>query len=175
MGFCGKFIFTFVPTNYFTHTHTTMASFTGEFEATVDSKGRVLFPSALKRQVSPEAGEKFVLNRGFEKHLNLYPFNEWKEITNKMSGLNLFETDARVFYRKFHDGATEMFLDGQGRLLLPQRLIGYAGIKKEIVFYAYANRIEIWSLTEFNKMISDKSVDYAALAEKVMGNKEKKQ
>ena len=55
--------------------------------------------------------------------------------------------------------------------MLPHRLMNYAGIKKDLVFYAYANRIEIWSLAEFNKMISDKSVDYAALAEKVMGNK----
>ena len=148
-----------------------MSVFTGEFECSVDAKGRVLFPAALKRQVSPEAGEKFVLNRGFEKHLTLYPYNVWKEITGEMSKLNLFETDSRIFYRKFHDGATEMFLDGQGRLLLPQRLMSYAGIKKDAVFYAYANRIEIWSLTEFNKMISDKSVDYASLAEKVMGSK----
>lgn len=150
-------------------------SFTGEFEATADVKGRVLFPSALKRQISPESGDKFVLNRGFEKHLNLYPYNVWKEVTAEMSKLNLFETDSRIFYRKFHDGATEMFLDGQGRLLLPQRLLEYAGIKKEVVFYAYANRIEIWSLAEFNKMISDKSVDYASLAEKVMGSKSRKQ
>jgi len=148
-----------------------MSGFTGEFECSVDAKGRVLFPAALKRQVSPDAGEKFVLNRGFEKHLTLYPFNVWKDITGEMSKLNLFETDSRIFYRKFHDGATEMFLDGQGRLLLPQRLVSYAGIKKDAVFYAYANRIEIWSLTEFNKMISDKSVDYASLAEKVMGSK----
>jgi MraZ protein len=149
--------------------------FTGEFEATVDAKGRVLFPSALKRQLLPEAGDKFVLNRGFEKHLNLYPHTIWKEVTAEMSKLNLFETDSRIFYRKFHDGATELLLDGQGRMLLPQRLLEYAGIKKEMVFYAYANRIEIWSLEEFNKMIADKSVDYAALAEKVMGSKEKKQ
>jgi MraZ protein len=148
-----------------------MTSLLGEFEATVDAKGRVLFPSALKRQISPEAEGKFVLNRGFEKHLNLYPSNVWKEITGEMSKLNLFETDARNFYRRFHNGATEMILDGQGRLLLPQHLLGYAGVKKEIVFYAYADRIEIWSITEFNKMFSDKSVDYASLAEKVMGNK----
>ncbi|MEK6615380.1 MAG: MraZ N-terminal domain-containing protein, partial [Bacteroidota bacterium] len=77
-----------------------MSHFTGEFECSVDSKGRVLFPVGLKRQVSPEAGEKFVLNRGFEKHLNLYPFNVWKEITGEMSKLNLFETDSRIFYRK---------------------------------------------------------------------------
>ncbi len=147
-----------------------MNSFTGEYESTVDAKGRVLFPSALKRQVSPEAGDKFVLNRGFEKHLNLYPYNVWKTITEKMSKLNLFNTETRVFYRKFHDGATEMFLDGQGRLLLPQRLMSFAGIKKDIVFYAYADRIEVWSQSEFSKMISDKSVDYASLAEKVMGN-----
>jgi len=148
-----------------------MSTFTGEFECTVDAKGRVLFPASLKRQVSPEAGDKFVLNRGFEKHLNLYPFNIWKKITDRMmKNLNLFKTDDRIFYRKFHDGATEMFLDGQGRLLFPQRLMGYAGIKKEIVFYAYADRIEVWSLNEFNKMINDKSVDYGSLAEKVMGS-----
>ena len=148
-----------------------MSGFIGEFEATVDAKGRVLFPSALKKQLSPEAGDKFVLNRGFEKQLNLYPSNVWKDVTADMSKLNLFDADARNFYRMFHNGATEMFIDGQGRLLLPQRLVSYAGIKKEIVFYGYANRIEIWSVTEFNKMMSDKSIDPAALAEKVMGSK----
>ena len=150
-----------------------MSGFIGEFEATVDAKGRVLFPAALKRQLSPEAGEKFVLNRGFEKQLNLYPSNVWNDVTADMSKLNLFDKDAREFYRMFHNGATEMFIDGQGRLLLPQRLVSYASIKKEIVFYGYANRIEIWSVTEFNKMMSDKSTDPAALAERVMGSKKK--
>ena len=148
-----------------------MTSLIGEFEATVDAKGRVLFPSALKRQVSPEAGDKFVLNRGFEKHLTLYPYNVWKELTVEMGKLNLFEKDTRDFLRRFHNGATEMFLDGQGRLLLPQRLVSYAGIKKEIVFNAFNDRIEVWSLAEFNKISSDKSTDYAALAERVMGTK----
>ena len=64
-----------------------------------------------------------------------------------------------------------MFIDGQGRLLLPQRLVAYAGIKKEVVFYGYADRIEIWSLAEFNKMMSDKTIDPAKLAEEVMGSK----
>ena len=111
-----------------------MSGFIGEFEATVDAKGRVLFPAALKKQLSPEAGEKFVLNRGFEKQLNLYPSNVWNDITADMSKLNLFDKDAREFYRMFHNGATEMFIDGQGRLLLPQRLVSYASLKKEIVF-----------------------------------------
>jgi MraZ protein len=131
----------------------------------------VLFPSALKRQLSPESADRFVLNRGFERQLNLFPSNEWKAVTASMSGLNLFDTDARAFYRMFHNGATEMFLDGQGRLLLPQRLVAYAGIKKEVVFYGYANRIEIWSVAEFNKMMTDKSINPAKLAEKVMGSK----
>ncbi len=150
-----------------------MSGFIGEFEATVDAKVRVLFPSALKKQLSPDAMERFVLNRGFEKQLNLYPSNVWNEITADMNKLNLFDKDARDFYRMFHNGATEMIVDGQGRLLLPQRLVAFAGIKKEVVFYGYANRIEIWSLTEFNKMMSDKSMDPAALAEKVMGSKKK--
>lgn len=152
-----------------------MTSLIGEFEATVDAKGRVLFPSALKRQLPAGESDKYVLNRGFEKQINLYPDNVWKEVSAKLSELNLFETDARTFYRRFHSGATPVMLDGQGRLLLPQRLMAHAGIKKEIVFYAFGDRIEIWSLSEFNKMISDKSVDMASLAEKVMGNKEKKQ
>ena len=150
-----------------------MSGFIGEFEATVDAKGRVLFPSALKKQLSPDAMERFVCNRGFEKQLNLYPSNVWNEITADMGKLNLFDKDARDFYRMFHNGATEMIVDGQGRILLPQRLVAYAGIKKEVVFYGFANRIEIWSLTEFNKMMSDKSMDPAALAEKVMGSKKK--
>lgn len=148
-----------------------MSGFIGEFEATVDAKGRVLFPSALKKQLSPAAMERFVLNRGFEKQLNLYPSNVWQEITADMNKLNLFDKDARDFYRMFHNGATEMMLDGQGRLLLPQRLVGYAAIKKEVVFYGYANRIEIWSAAEFNKMMGDKSINPAKLAEKVMGTK----
>jgi MraZ protein len=149
-----------------------MTSFTGEYECSVDSKGRVLFPAGLRRQLPPEAGEKFVINRGFEKHLNVYPYNVWKEITSEMMRkLNLFEKDSRIFFRKFYDGATELFLDGQGRILLPQRLMKYAGIKKDVIFYAYADRIELWSLQEFEKMRSDKSINTAALAEKVMGNK----
>lgn len=148
-----------------------MLNLIGEFQATVDVKGRVLFPSALKRQLPLDASDRFVLNRGFEKHLNLFVLPVWKEETAKMSSLNLFDRDSRTFYRMFHNGATELFLDGQGRILIPQHLMSYAGIKKDVVFYAYANRIEIWSLSEFNKAISDKSIDPAALAEKVMGSK----
>ena len=152
-----------------------MISLLGEFEATADAKGRVLFPSALKRQLPPDSADKFVLNRGFEKQLNLYPYPVWKEETERLAHLNLFDKDSRTFYRMFHNGATELFVDGQGRILIPQHLISYAGIKKEIVFYAYSSRIEIWSLAEFKKATNDKSIDVAALAEKVMGNKDKQQ
>ncbi|MFH1004739.1 MAG: division/cell wall cluster transcriptional repressor MraZ [Bacteroidota bacterium] len=145
-----------------------MAGFTGEFECTADTKCRVLFPIVLRKQLSPDAMERFVINRGFEKHLNLYPLNEWNIITAEMSKLNLFVKENRDFYRKFHNGATELFLDGQGRILFPRLLMNYAGIRKDAVLYAFANRIEVWSKHEFDKMIGDKK-NYAALAEKVMG------
>ena len=148
-----------------------MSTLLGEFEATVDAKGRVLFPSALRRQLPKDLDNQFVLNRGFDKQLNLYPYNVWKALTAEMNKLNLFEKDVRDFLRRFHNGATELLLDAQGRLLLPQRLMGYAGIKKEIVFYAFSDRIEVYSLAEFNKISSDKSIDFSALAEKVMGTK----
>ena len=148
-----------------------MSGFIGEFEATVDSKGRVLFPAALKKQLAPDTLDRFVLNRGFEKHLNLYPSPEWKKITSDMSTLNLFDANSRKFYRMFHNGATDMFLDAQGRLLLPQRLVAYAGIKREVIFYGFSNRFEIWSVAEFNKMMTDKTINPAKLAEEVMGSK----
>ena len=92
-----------------------MQSLLGEFPVTIDEKGRLMLPAALVKQLPAATRKKFVVNRGFEKHLNLYPFDVWKTITERMSKLNLFNTDNRIFYRKFHDGATEMFLDGLGK------------------------------------------------------------
>jgi len=146
-----------------------MSNFIGEFECKVDAKGRFLVPAALKKQISPEAKEKFVVNRGFEKHLTLYPFNEWEKISGEVNKLNLFVKKNRMFHRMFNNGATEMELDNTSRLLVPKTLMEYASIQNEIVLFAYSNRIEIWSRIEYNKMLADESVDFASLAEEVMG------
>lgn len=148
-----------------------MSNFIGEFDCKVDVKGRFLLPSGLKKQISPDAKEKFVVNRGFEKHLTLYPWNEWQKISAEVNKLNLFVKKNRVFHRMFNNGATELELDATSRLLLPKSLMDYAGIDKDIVLFAYSNRIEIWSTAEYNKMLNDDSVDFGSLAEDVMGDK----
>jgi MraZ protein len=146
------------------------SGFIGEFECKVDAKGRIMLPVGLKKQISPAAQEKFVLNRGFEKHLNLYPMDEWQKISAEVNKLNLYVAKNREFLRRFNNGATEIELDNTSRLLLPKKMMEYAGMDKEVVLFAYANRIEIWSKEAYDKLISeDSGEDFASLAEEVMG------
>src|SRR3546814_11062159 len=107
-----------------------MTQFLGEYECKIDSKGRIMLPVGLRKQVSPEAQERFVVNRGFEKCLALYPYDEWQRISAEVNTLNLSNKKTRGFARYFFRGATELSLDGHGRVLMPRPLLGYAGIGK---------------------------------------------
>ena len=142
----------------------------GEYECTLDNKGRIILPSALKKQVSPEAQERFVINRGFEGCLVLYPRNVWDETTRKMNRLNLFIKENRQFVRAFNNGATPLTLDSQNRLLLPKPLLDFASIEKEIILFAYADRIEVWNKKTYLGLVTNEPEDFAQLAERVMGN-----
>lgn len=146
-----------------------MASFIGEYECKMDTKGRFMLPSGLKKQIDSAAQEKFVINRGFEGCLVLYPMNEWEKETAKFEKLNLFVAKNRKFYRQFHNGATQLALDGNGRLLLPKTLASVASIQKEIVLFAYANRIEVWAKDKYEEVMGEDLEDFADLAEDVMG------
>lgn len=146
-----------------------MASYIGEYECKLDAKGRFMLPSGLKKQIDSAAQEKFVINRGFEGCLVLYPMNEWEKETAKFEKLNLFVAKNRKFYRQFHNGATQLSLDASGRLLLPKTLSGTASIEKEIVLFAYANRIEVWAKDKYEEVMDEGMDDFADLAEDVMG------
>ena len=147
-----------------------MASFIGEFDCKVDAKGRVMMPSGLRKQLDPEAQESFVLNRGFEKCLVLYPKNIWTSISSEISKLNQYKKKNREFIRYFYRGATELSLDGTGRILFPKRLLNYAAISKEVVLFAYFDRIEIWDKKTYDNLLTDEPDDFSRLAEEVMGN-----
>ena len=150
-----------------------MANLIGEYKCRLDAKSRILLPAALKRQISPEAEDKFVINRGFENCLVLYPQNEWRVISDELKKLNLFKKEDRLFMRYFQRGATELTLDGNSRLLLPKSLLGYAGIVKDVILFAYADRIEVWDTETYKNLLTDEPEDFANLAEKVMGNIDK--
>ena len=140
----------------------------GEFECRVDEKGRVILPAGLKKQISPEAQDRFVINRGFEHCLALYPMNEWKAISEEINRLNIYNRKNRNFIRYFYRGATDILLDASNRILLPKSLMNYAGISKDVILFAFSNRIEIWAKDRYEKLITDEPEDFAQLAEEVM-------
>ena len=151
-----------------------MIGFLGEYEATLDPKGRFLLPSGFKKQLPEDSSARFVINRGFEKCLSLYPIKSWEPIFAEISRLNDFDPKVREFRRYFLNGATLMELDGAGRLLVPPNLKEHAGLEKDIVLVAAVNKIEIWDKTKYQQFFDSFSPDaFSALAEQVMTGTEK--
>ena len=146
-----------------------MKGFLGEYEATLDAKGRFLLPAGLKKQL-PENAMPFVINRGFEKCLTLYPQESWEPIYAQISKLNDFDPKVREFRRFFMNGATEVEPDTAGRLLLPPNLKEYAGLSKDIVLVSAVDKIEIWDSATYKKFFESFSADsFSSLAQQVMG------
>jgi MraZ protein len=149
-----------------------MIGFLGEYEATLDSKGRFLLPVGFKKQLTEEGDARFVINRGFEKCLSLYPMKSWEPIFNEISKLNDFDPKVREFRRHFLNGATILELDSAGRLLIPQNLKPHAGLEKDIVLVAATNKIEIWDKIKYEKFFESFSPEaFSALAKEVMNPK----
>ncbi|RXK81217.1 division/cell wall cluster transcriptional repressor MraZ [Filimonas effusa] len=145
-----------------------MTGFLGEYEATLDAKGRFLLPAGFKKQL-PEGENSFVITRGLEKCLSLYPVKSWEPIYNKISQLNDFDPKVRQFRRQFLGGATEIELDSASRLLLPPTLKEYAGLSKDIILVAATDKIEIWDAAKYKQLFEDFSPEaFSNLAQEVM-------
>ena len=147
-----------------------MSGLVGEFEVKLDSKGRFLFPSGLRKQLPANAQRDFMLNKGFEDCLTLYPISEWEEMSRKLSKMNLFKPQNRMFYRLFHQGAKHVSLDNAGRALVPTAHSERVGLSQEVMLIAYNDRIEIWDKSKYFNMIEDNMTDFADLANEVMGD-----
>lgn len=147
-----------------------MTNLIGEYECRVDSKGRLLVPSGLRKQFSPKAEGKLFVKRGIESCLELYQKHDWESVSEKVSGLNQFVKKNRVFARKFISGATQLELDSVGRVNLPKNLLEYAGVKKDLILFAYGNKVEIWDKASYDSELEMNDVDFAGLAEDVMGD-----
>jgi MraZ protein len=147
-----------------------MSGYIGEYECKVDDKGRTTVPAGLKRQIPKEALTRMVINRGFDKCLTLFTRKDWDSETKKLSKLSDFKRNDRKFKRLFNSGATEVKIDTASRILLPKKLCAYAEIDSEVVFYAYENKIEIWSKKVYDDQMEIDPDDYADLAEDVMGD-----
>ena len=148
-----------------------MIELIGVQECKVDAKGRLLFPVALKNQLTAILGEGFVIKRSiFHKCLELYPRSEWNNEVKGVNTLNRFVKKNNDFIRIFMAGVREVQLDTTGRLLIPKDLVNFGEIKSEVVLSSSINRIEIWDKEKYEATINDSSVDFSSLAEEVMGN-----
>tara|TARA_B100000768_G_scaffold176754_1_gene189956 strand:- start:4537 stop:5004 length:468 start_codon:yes stop_codon:yes gene_type:complete len=145
----------------------------GTYECKADAKGRLMVSSAFKKQLAPILQEGFVIKRAvFQSCLELYPMQEWNEVMRKVNTLNRFKKKNNDFIRRFTAGVKIVDLDASGRLLIPKDLCQFAGIKKEIVLSSAINIIEIWDKNNYEQTIDDATMDFASLAEDVMGNSE---
>jgi MraZ protein len=146
-----------------------MNTLIGSYECKVDTKGRLMLPSGLKKQMLPILEEGFVLKRSvFQPCLELYPMSQWNLLMEKMNGLNRFNKKNNDFIRKFSAGVKMIEVDANGRLLIPKDLISFASIEKEIVVSSAINIVEIWDKNKYESVVSE-SEDFADLAEDVMG------
>lgn len=147
-----------------------MAQLLGEYECKIDPKSRMRLPSGLISQLGEEK-PAFVVNRGFENCLMLYPEKVWEEITQEVNALNQYDRRNREFVRYFYRGAQRLELDGADRVLLPKRLLEYAGIEHDVILVAVNDRIEMWAKDKYDQMLDAEPEDFSDLAQVVLGDK----
>lgn len=115
--------------------------FMGEYRHTLDDKGRLIIPAKFREELGPS----FVITRGLDHCLFVYPQMEWRQLEEKLRTLPFTRADARAFTRFFFSGATEVGLDKQGRVAIPNNLRQFAQLEKECVIIGVSTRLEIWS------------------------------
>ena len=146
-----------------------MIGFIGEYHCKIDSKGRLMLPSELRKQLDPLDQEQFVISRGVDECLSLYTMSEWTVVVDKLRNLNRFKVKDRKFARMFQKGATKIPVDSNSRILLPNSLLGWAGIQKEIVIVANVDLWEIWDKSKYEALMSENWDEFDDLAADVMG------
>ena len=135
------------------------------YSHTIDAKGRLIIPAKFREQL----GEEFVLTKGLDGCLSIYPNDEWVAFEEKLRALPLTNKNARTFSRFFVAGATSCELDKQGRILVPATLREFAGLEKDVVLTGNINRIEIWSKEKWNENSNYDDMDAIAESMEEMG------
>ena len=149
-----------------------MHSFKGQYEHSIDAKGRIAFPAKMRKMLSPDAQERFVVVRGLETCLYLYPDNEWRDVENALSKANNFTRTGRIAKRNFLRYAEDAVLDKQHRLALPYEHTNYAQINGKAIFIGMGQYIEIWSPDVLAKIDADLDPDaFETIFEQVMGDR----
>ena len=145
-------------------------TFTGEFTFSIDSKNRINIPAPLRKQFSSKDKKTFVVTRGIDTCTWIYPINEWNFIQNELKKLSSISKTNRTFLRNHLRHTNILKFDSQGRFVLPQSLIDYSSIKKDVTIIGVLNKIEIWNPNLLRKIDKSDEIDdqsYEELSERV--------
>jgi len=147
--------------------------FYGEYQHTIDTKGRLIIPAKF-RQISKESYvDKFFVTRGLDKCLFVFTEEEWRAQEHKFKNLPFTKKDSRKFNRLFFSGAFEASIDKQGRILVPKYLKEYAQIKRDVIVVGVSNRFEVWDQASWNEYYNNTQSSYEEIAEDLFdGNEE---
>ena len=142
--------------------------FYGEHEHTIDRKGRLIIPSRFREVMKEHFVERFVATRGLDHCLFLFAEDEWRNQESRFKSLSFTKQESRRFNRFYFSGAAELACDRQGRVLIPEYLKTFAGIKRDVVLVGVSNRIEIWDQEEWKKFYGQFKENYEEIAERLL-------
>ncbi len=142
--------------------------FYGQFEHTIDKKGRLIVPSKFRESIKEHYVEKFYITTGLDKCLFMFTEEEWSRQESKFKAVPFTKSDGRRFNRMYFAGASDVECDKQGRILIPKYLKDYADIKRDVVIIGVSNRIEIWSKEKWVAYYELSKSSYEEIAEKLV-------
>ena len=142
--------------------------FYGEFEHSIDRKGRLILPAKFREVAKNQFVEKFYVTRGLDKCLFMFSEEEWRSQENKFKTMSFTKQQSRTFNRLLFSGAVEVSFDKQGRILLPHYLKDFAAIKKDVMIVGVSNRIEIWAKDSWHDFYANSRQSFEEIAEKLM-------
>jgi MraZ protein len=145
-----------------------MSSFKGSYDYSVDSKGRINIPAKLRKYVSQEANDTFVITRGYEQCLFVYPLDEWNKLEQTIRQLSATNPKHRYFTRTLLENAIESQLDGQSRITIPRELLQLASIDNEVLILGVLERIEVWNPKIYNEYRKAQAESYENVAQTVL-------
>lgn len=145
-----------------------MSSFKGRFSYSVDNKGRLALPAKLRKNVSPSSNDTFIVTRGFEQCLFVYPQDEWGKVEDSIRGLSPSNPQHRFFVRTLLQWAVDTQLDSQARITIPQDLLKFAAIENEVLIVGVLERIELWNPRIYEEYMNNQPATYETVAEAVL-------
>jgi MraZ protein len=157
--FCNKYIY-----------QVRMAYFSGEYDCSVDAKGRMLIPSKVKSRLPEGFAHSVYLVKSTDPCLVIYAIPEWEKVADKVTSLNEFDENTAFIQRNFLRNSLEVELDSLGRFLIPKKMLEYAGLSKDAILVGLGNRLELWEPDRYEQYLANDPKEFAQLLTKHLGS-----